>query len=292
MSWKAVPRLLHFAQWWAQHGPRAKSWLPRKIGRFFGRNWQAVLTTPDGLELAVDPSNLDVFTEILRRGNHEPHVVRACIDLMRDGHVFYDVGASAGYFALSVARSFASGAVFAFEPQTSMATSLARSAQLNRLSNIVVVPAMVGAFDGSRRLFLPGHSVHASAARPGPQTRAVMSPIRTLDSLVKTGAVPVPNVIKIDVEGGERDVILGAEAVIREHQPSLVFEALTELTQRFGYRREELFELLSSYADFRFKGIRDDGTLVDLPDSLDDPSIRDFVAIPVARISTRDDPHC
>jgi FkbM family methyltransferase len=283
-GWSAeLPPLLRLAGLWARRGPRATSWLPRKLGRIFGRNWRAVIETPDGLVLAVDPSNLDVFTEIMRRGGHEAHVVRACLDLMPDSGVFLDVGASAGYFSLSVAKSFPDGAVFAFEPQPSLARSLARSARLNGFRSIVPVAAMVGAFDGSGLLYVPAHSVHASAAPPGPGSKAIRAPVRTLDALVASGEVPIPDVIKIDVEGAERDVVRGARTVIGEHRPALVFEAVAEHTRRFGYEREELFALLSQYGDFGFAGIHPDGELAAWPDALRDPSIRDFVAVPRSR---------
>lgn len=38
----------------------------------------------------------------------------------------------------------------------------------------------------------------------------------TIDRLVQTGAIPVPNYIKIDVDGFEHKVIKGAEATLRD----------------------------------------------------------------------------
>jgi FkbM family methyltransferase len=238
------------------------------------------LTTTDGLELALDPLNLDVFFDIVREGGHDLHVVRACLDLMDGRQVFYDVGANVGYVSLSVARAFPGAIVIAFEPQPGLATSLARSARLNGFGNIAVVPAMVGSRDGSAQLFLPGHPFHATAAPADRRMRSITTPIWTLDSLVESGAIPPPDVIKIDVEGGERDVFEGGASVIRERRPVLVFEAIGEHTRRFGYEPAALFDLLSRYGDFDFTGIRDDGALVPVDEALNDPNVHDFVAIP------------
>jgi FkbM family methyltransferase len=265
-----TPPLLRFAKLWALHSPRAKGWLPKRIG----------------LELALDPLNLDVFFDIVREGGHDLHVVRACLDLTGDGRVFYDVGANVGYVSLSLARAFPGTTVIAFEPQPGLATSLARSARLNGFGNISVVPAMVGARDGSAQLFLPGHPFHATAAPADRNTRSITTPMWTLDSLVASRAIPPPDVIKIDVEGGERDVFEGAESVIRQRQPVLVFEAIGEHTRRFGYAPAALLDLLSRYGEFEFRGIRDDGAFVRVEEALNDPNVHDFVAFPPGLVAS------
>ena len=66
--------------------------------------------------------------------------------------------------------------------------------------------------------------------------------------------------IKIDIEGGERSAFRGAEDLIRQHSPHIVFEADAN-TDRFGYSREDLVQQLSSYAEYDFLEIADDGTL-------------------------------
>jgi FkbM family methyltransferase len=254
--------------------------LPRAIGRAVGQKWTVIVTTPAGIRLAVEPSNLDVYTTIMREGGHEPHVVDTCTTLLPPGGVFYDVGASAGYVSLSVARADPGARVFAFEPQRTLAKSLARSARINRSENVVIRTAIVGASDGPGQLYLPSHSVHASTHPPEPGARAVPAEVLRLDSLVAEGAVPGPDVIKIDVEGGERDVLLGAERTISRYEPALVFETIPELTRKFGYEPSDLLSLISSCGDYEFFGIRSDGELVPVGS---DPEVRDVVAMPRSR---------
>jgi FkbM family methyltransferase len=226
------------------------------------------------------PLNLDVFFDIVRAGGHDPHVSQVCAELLGTQQVFYDVGANVGYLSLAVAKAVPHCTVVAFEPQPGLAASLARSAGLNGLGNIAVVPAMVGASDGRGSLFLPGHPFHATAAAPEGDAQWITTLICTLDTLVESGAIPAPDVIKIDVEVGERDVLQGAESVIRQRRPAVVFEAISEHTQRFGYERDDLFRLLAQYGDYEFKGIRSDGSLISVEAGLEDPEVRDFAAIP------------
>jgi FkbM family methyltransferase len=280
-AWSArPPALFRFAEYWARRGPRAKSYLPRRLGRAFGGNWRTTVETPDGVRYAVDPENLDVYTTMLRRGGHEPHLVELCARLMHGREVFFDVGANVGTFSLSIGRRNSDARIVAFEPQRSLALSTARSARLNGLDNILVVATLVGSSDGDASLYVPPHPMHASTQPRGPHVTRVESPIRRLDTLVGEGVLPKPDVIKIDVEGGERDVLVGAEATIRAHRPALVYEAVDVLTLRFGYRPGDLVALISSYGDYEFFGIRDSGALIRADEMTGEGAVRDVLALP------------
>ena len=102
-----------------------------------------------------------------------------------------------------------------------------------------------------------------------------------MDSLVEAGGLPPPRVMKIDVEGGERDVLLGASRTISTHTPSIVFEADANLV-RFGYGRRDLFALLASLADYRFYFLRE----TELGPAELDPengTFTDVLAVPASR---------
>ena len=66
---------------------------------------------------------------------------------------------------------------------------------------------------------------------------------RTLDSLVERLHIPVPNLIKIDVEGHEECVLWGAVKTLRESSPvvlcdyndSNTFDMVARILQPMGY---------------------------------------------------------
>jgi hypothetical protein len=85
-------------------------------------------------------------------------------------------------------------------------------------------------------------------------------------------------VIKIDVEGGERDVFAGGARTIAAHAPFIVFEADANM-KRFGYGRQDLFEQLNHMAAYRFYSIRNRG-FVPLENESDDAPCPDVMAVP------------
>ena len=58
---ETLPLAFLCAYWWAKNAPRAKGWLPRRIGRSFGQNMTCYVPTRAGARLAVDPNNLDFY---------------------------------------------------------------------------------------------------------------------------------------------------------------------------------------------------------------------------------------
>ena len=49
--------------------------------------------------------------------------------------------------------------------------------------------------------------------------------VRQIDSLLQNREIPPPNVVKIDVEGGELDVLSGALEMLRMSRPTIFLEA-------------------------------------------------------------------
>jgi hypothetical protein len=120
---------------------------------------------------------------------------------------------------------------------------------------------MLGQVEGEAELFVGSHAIHASAKPREKNSARVARRVFTIDSLVRNNQVPAPDVIKMDIEGGELSALLGAKAVIATHKPHIVFES-DENMKRFGYERKDVLELLSACAAYEFYFIENNGSLV------------------------------
>jgi FkbM family methyltransferase len=101
---------------------------------------------------------------------------------------------------------------------------------LNPALPISVIPLAVSDSDGLVLLkVMPDLSMGKLVGSPF-QTEALAVDeitvfVRTIDGLVESGNIPLPNVVKIDVEGSEFDVLRGATRVIETSRPRIFLEA-------------------------------------------------------------------
>ena len=144
---------------------------------------------------------------------------------IQPGRAFYDIGASVGYFTLLGARAVgAEGRVVAFEPLPENVRTLKRNLALNDLANTTVIDAAIGATAGHAVLALGeqpmwGRIVDDAWGRPAVEVERL-----AIDELVAAGRIPPPDYVKIDVEGGETEVIAGMRQTIGAHRPWIMCE--------------------------------------------------------------------
>lgn len=179
------------------------------------------------------------------KGTYEPIQSDAFRRLIRPGSVVFDVGAHVGYYAvLSSLLTGPGGQVIAFEPVPANLKYLRRHLRLNGCDNVRVLTNCVG--EGSSiAKFDDSHGTgvgHLSASG----TLDVQ--VRSLDEMIESAELPIPQFIKIDVEGAELLVLRGAERLLRRHRPTIVLSThsdqldracLEQLTE-FGYDVEHL----------------------------------------------------
>lgn len=182
--------------------------------------------------------------------------------------------------SIEVASRVKDVSVISFEPQPRLALAIAISAELNKLDNVKVYEAMLGSKEGTARLYIPSHTIHASAAAREPNTREITCRLKNLDREIDAGRISPPNVIKIDVEGAELDVFRGAENLIRKGTPCIVFEADSNM-RRFGYGRKDIHAYLTSLADYRFFYVGD--RIYPSRDNVEDMGVSNIVAVPAGR---------
>lgn len=136
--------------------------------------------------------------------------------------VIYDIGAADGGWALNALRHWPEAKVICFEPLPERQSALR---QLGRQSKgqVMLMQCGLGDFDGELEMGVTDDLWASSFAYAGSSTLRL--PVQRLDTLLARQLVPKAQLIKVDVQGYERRVLVGgedafacAEAVILECQ--------------------------------------------------------------------------
>ena len=194
---------------------------------YSGKPVRSVPTTLDGLRWEADPLDW-MDQQILTTGSYEPEVSQHLIEVLRPGDVFWDVGANAGVHAVRVKAARPDVSVAAFEPSPTQYARLRHNAAINDVDIAAYCIALADQ-RGYRQLRVVdvGNSGHNSL-HPWSgvaYTSQLLCWCDTVDDLV-TGGAPSPNVMKIDVEGGEQAVFAGMVTALAHRQlRHIVFEA-------------------------------------------------------------------
>jgi FkbM family methyltransferase len=151
-------------------------------------------------------------------GGYEPDQTAWVKECLKPGSRYVDIGANFGYYTTLAATLVGpSGSVFAFEPSPTAFHMLNDTITRNHLSNITLVQAAVTHKNGQLDLYMPVDSpVHSpSSFFSDPKFKKISVPAIALDDFpaFKDG-LPI-DMMKIDVEGSEPDVIMGAMGLLK-----------------------------------------------------------------------------
>lgn len=193
----------------------------------------------------------------------EPDTIR-WIESMTPGSTLVDIGANVGMYSVfsAVTRQIK---VYAFEPESQNYALLNANVAANGLSEqVLAFPLALSDAMQLDRLYLseftPGGSCHSFADEVGfdlkPRRAAFTQGAFsvTLDQVVESGAVPVPDYIKLDVDGIEHKVLEGARKTLANPKvKELLVELNTHLPEHTAVI-DRLHALGFSYEDSQVKG--------------------------------------
>lgn len=174
------------------------------------------------IKLKAD-SMLDVFRA--RACEKEPETIEWIESYVNKGDVFFDVGANIGAYSL-VACAHCKGnvKVLSFEPSFSNYYQLCRNIIVNDFGQSIT-PYMIALSDSPGLLSFNYRSLEAGSAdhwlgESEESSQFVYTQqllVFSIDHLISEFGFPVPNHIKLDVDGSEYKVICGAEKTLQNN---------------------------------------------------------------------------
>lgn len=189
-------------------------------------------------------------------GTYESDKQRLMGRLTAQGMTAWDIGANAGFYTLALSRLVGSaGKVHAFEPLAENAASILDHLKLNGCSNVTLHQTALAERTG-KATFLAARS-NAMGCLSDAGTIHVRT--AAMDTLIESGELPAPDIVKMDVEGAESRVLAGAQRLLAMHK-TIWFIALHGEEQR-----QEVGRTLArhGYEIYRLDGSRTNGGNID-----------------------------
>jgi len=164
-------------------------------------------------------------------GTYEVELQSAVADLAKPGMVAFDVGANIGYVTLLLSQAVGvEGEVFAFDALPANLERLSTNLKLNGLgARVKVVPgAVTDCSKPVQFLIGPSGGMGKADGSAGRQEVAYAQRIEVtgigLDEFVYQDGNPIPQIVKMDIEGGEVLALPGMRRPLMEAQPLLLLE--------------------------------------------------------------------
>jgi len=299
-----------YAAWWTPGAPKLgprpgwgfaeeyydqRQWLACRRGAL----WEAARDNNLVIPLSVpwlDGTTVDVILGndnslcLYVCGSFEPNEFTFLDRMLKPGMVLVDVGANDGYYTLFAARRVGpAGRVVSVEPSSRERGHLEHNLARNGLGNVTVVPSALGASAGVADLHLAhgthtGHNTLGSFAHDDVVPASVERvTLETLDAVVARLDLARADFIKIDVEGGEANVIAGARTVLSSMRPLLMIEINDGALRAQGSGEASLLTTLRSELDYEILVFSTRSGLAEQPvDGV--PLSANIIAVPRERV--------
>ena len=197
--------------------------------------------------------HMDVFSSVHRtylRG-YENESTRIFLHRLSPGDTVIDVGANVGWYSLLASMKVGpKGRVIAFEPNPKVAAVLRSNISLNHCANVTIEECALSGESGMGRLYLHPKNVGGNSLKAKFLAYTIVKKT-TFDDYARMHNV-VPDFVKLDVEGGETDVLKGMAWTLEHGRPEIMMEYNPSLYARYKIKSTAI-ELVRSkgYAVFQ-----------------------------------------
>lgn len=203
-----------------------------------------VETSVAGIKLNAHPLDWNFWVST-HEDSWEPDTIRIFRENLGPGVLYCDIGAWVGPTVLLAAGLGAN--VTCFEPDPSAYERLLHNIRGNKLSNIQPFQIALSSSDGIRsivpitkNLGQSSSSIHIQAS--GKESAGVLA--LSWDSACRLLKLPNYDFIKIDIEGGEHDLLPSMMSYLAEHRPKVLLSTHLPFIEK--NKREDYIKVIDS----------------------------------------------
>ncbi|MCF6279959.1 MAG: FkbM family methyltransferase [Flavobacteriaceae bacterium] len=212
------------------------------------------------LELHIDdwiPKNI-YFT-----GTYEEAELQYIQSSLKKEDVFVDVGANIGVHSLFASKIVGNkGQVISFEPFNKNHQSFKKNIKINDISNIIAENLAVSESDTFIDIYYNKDELNLGMVSAFITNYSDSQKAETisLDSYFEKNHINKVDFIKIDIEGGEYNALLGMKKTLVKYSPKLLIEILDESNPSLQNNKEHIIFFLKKIG-YNLYFIDDDGEL-------------------------------
>ncbi len=209
--------------------------------------WAEIISSFDTSPIEYLPKRIAMLT-----GSADSHLIDMVSLFLTKGSVFWDVGANIGYITRRLGKARRNAVrSYAFEPNPELFAVL--SGNLRPVRSARPIQVALGAADGETTLFVGDYCEMASASKDwatncdkqAAKVREHVVSVRSGDSLIRSGELMAPEVMKIDVEGYELAVLEGLrDHIATARNLAVVCEFNPRAMEKARYEPLDLFRML------------------------------------------------
>lgn len=187
-------------------------------------------------DIAILPKDTHISKWVKESGrlDHDQNMLPLVLSYIKQGAIVIDAGAYIGDHTIAYAKAAGiDGNVFAFEPNPAAFECLEYN--LKNMPNTTCFKQGLGSSITRKGLSVVVDNIGMTHLSKGDDVS-----ITTIDSLELFGV----DFIKIDCEGYEVDILMGAQETIKKFQPLLLIEINKHTLKREGKSEKDIFKLL------------------------------------------------
>ncbi len=204
-----------------------------------------VIHTGGFLVKAFSPRNNRIGRALFLTGIWEPEVTGAFRALVKPGDTVFDIGGDAGYYTLLFKKCAGpEGHVVVFEPIPLAQERITENVALNGFRNVTLIDKALGSRPGSFVLERPFEDSRINMTKTSAGEGDITVDVVPFDTLDRQRPLPVPSLVKIDVEGAELEVLRGMEHLVSAHHPAFVIELHPQYLPQFDATVNDVLDWL------------------------------------------------
>jgi len=175
--------------------------------------------------------------------------------ILQSGDQAIDVGSHGGYHTIEMAKRVGPrGKIFSFEPIPSICKKQKSRLRKLSLTNVIVKNIAISNYGGKSTFRIIKDSPGISSLKPMPhqkdyKAKIIKTDVGMLDMVIADKTTI--KFIKVDAEGGDFFVLQGAEQILRESRPVIVFECgayQNVAAQSYGYGKNDFMAFFKEIA--------------------------------------------